>query len=179
MKDKIDLFLSWIAHNRATAMAAAAILALTAVSCTALSVKKPSPPALSSDWRTAPQPLLTTAERVTVDEYDRRVLALELEFSNAYSDITNQVTRLTTVRNQAAKIIEHDAASYDRRLAIIDQVVSTVGGLATTAATGGISPTGLASVGLGLAGLLFGYGRHKDAARKDAVITQLKSGPSN
>jgi hypothetical protein len=103
------------------------------------------------------------------------VLALDLEFQIAFTDLTNRVSRLVNIRNQASAIIEHDSKTYDERLATLDSIVTTVSGLVTTGITGGLNPTGLITAGLGISGLLFGYSRHKDARRKDEIITGLKN----
>jgi len=175
-KDNVDKALRWMAHNRYTVLAVAVVLALSGVSCAALSVRKPAPPFLAENWETAPTPLVSPPQQVNTDEYDRLLIITRGQFDAEATILSNKVSRLAGIAGTLEKVVERDERAYQDRVAFIQDIYNKMAALATIGAQNSGIPgagTGLAAL-LGIGGLLIGGSRHMDAKRKDVVINDLK-----
>ena len=73
------------------------------------------------------------------------------------------------------KDIEAGLADLDKQDEFRQEIISTIGIVATSAAGGTLNPTAMIPIGVGLLGGLFGLGAAGDKRRADARITELEN----
>ncbi len=163
-KDIVHTTLKWMDHNRyavasviAFVLAMAFVLHLTGCEATTAGL-------VNGD-----------APKVTRSEFQRQALTGEKDLAVQRIELEAQMAAFNEevkLLNQRIEAGQEDLAWQD---AFKQQLLDTVGLVATSATEGTFNPAALVPIGIGLLGGALGMGTAADNRRKDHVITELKS----
>lgn len=111
-------------------------------------------------------------------EFERQVIDAEKEYAIERVQLDSKVAAFNEKIAAFNKQVESGLNDLDQQDQFREQILDTIGLVATEAAEGSINPVSLIPIGIGLLGASLGLGTSADNRRKDQVISNLKSNPS-
>jgi hypothetical protein len=166
-KDLLHNVFNWMDHNRYT-IASALIFILTMGIVVSLAGCESATLGLAASTDGAPV-------EVSRSEFERQALVGEKDFSIRRIELDSLVAKFNEevkAFNQRVQAGLDDLARQDE---FRQQIVDTIGLVATSATEGSLNPAALVPIGIGLLGGALGLGTSADNRRKDRVITNLKT----
>ena len=116
-----------------------------------------------------------TAAKVTRSEFERQVLAGEKDLAVRRIELDGLVAAFNEEVKTFNQRVEAGQEELARQDEFRQQIVDTIGLVATSATEGSLNPAALVPIGIGLLGGALGLGTSADNRRKDKVITNLKT----
>lgn len=163
MRDWITNLLKLIDHNRNTAMSLLVVAGIIALAA-GMTACESQTASLVDGGNVSRQVFEAQAKKIAT--------GIEAQKAALVSQI-DQLNKDIILHNE---LVEAGRADLDQQDAFKAELLTTIGGVAATAASGGgFNAVALIPTIIGLAGAGLGVGRHLDARRKDAVIEQLKN----
>ena len=166
-KDIVHTTLKWIDHNRyavasVIAFLTAMVLVLNLTGCEATTAGLQN----------------GDAPKVSRSEFQRQALVGEKDLAVRRIELEAQMAAFNEEVNAFNQRVEAGQDDLARQDGFQQQLLDTVGLVATSAAEGAFNPAALVPIGIGLLGGALGLGTAADNRRKDKVITELKTTPS-
>lgn len=165
--DVLNTMVKWLDHNRYTVLSLILFTLLLVGMVTMVGCES----------RTAGLVPDENGQLIEIDrpEFHRQVLVAEKDFAIRRVQLDARVAEYNQEVESFNQRVEAGLQDLDRQDAFRQEILDTVGLVATEAAQGTINPVSLIPIGIGLLGASLGLGTSADNRRKDAVITKLKT----
>lgn len=152
----------WLDHNRGVLLA----LVLAGIACAWLLGCQPTT-----------QSLTDPAAEVTPRQLEREIIQLQQGFDQRAAMLEQQLAAYNADVAAANEQIANARSDLAEQLETRQQIVATLGGLATAAAEGSVNPAAAVGAVVSIVSLLGLAGTQYDRVRKDRVIARLKHRP--
>jgi hypothetical protein len=164
--DLLNKTLKWLDYNRYTALSLILFVVVLAGVVSFVGCQ-------STTTALTPQ---ANGSFVKVDrsEFNRQAATVDKELAVKRIELDAQVAAFNKEVDAFNIQVQAGIAELDKQDAFRQEIVNTVGLVATQAAQSGLNPVSLIPIGIGLMGTALGLGAAADNRRKDTVIAQLK-----
>jgi hypothetical protein len=119
-----------------------------------------------------------TAVKVDRPEFERQALVGEKDFALRRIELDSSVAQFNEEVQAFNERVQLGLEDLEKQDQFRQQILDTIGMVATSATEGTLNPAALVPIGIGLLGGALGLGTSADNRRKDKVITSLKINPA-